>query len=299
MDENSVTKRRIVVGTDGSPSSSQAMMWAAREARRRGASLDVVHAWSPPIEIYPGSWYLDPSVFHEEAEAVLDEAVQSVPSPCGLPLDVQGHLCEGPAATRLVETAAEAQLLVVGSRGRGGFTGLLLGSVSRECVHKAACPVVVVPPAWKGEEQDRIVVGVDGSESSEVALEWAIAEAAMRGSRLDVVNAYGSHRPVSVVGTLNTFDGELLEKDSRSLLDEMVVPLVAAADPRPRSVAEIPSPDTPAVALLAAARGADLLVVGSRGRGEIRGLVLGSVSEQCVHHAPCPVVVVRHPVPAR
>jgi nucleotide-binding universal stress UspA family protein len=298
MDESSVTKRRIVVGTDGSPSSSQAVVWAAREARRRGASLDVVHAWSSPLEVYPGSWYLDPAVFYDEAKAVLDEAVESVPTPCGLPLDVHGRLFEGPAAAQLVEAAVDAELLVVGSRGRGGFAGLLLGSVSRECVHKATCPVIVVPPSWNGEEEDRIVVGVDGSETSKLALQWAITEAAMRGSRLDVVNAVGSPRPVSVVGSLDTIDVDLLEKGSRSLLDEMVVPLVAAADPRPRSVAEIASPDTPVVALLEAGSGADLLVVGSRGRGEIRGLLLGSVSQQCVHHAPCPVVVVRD-APAR
>jgi nucleotide-binding universal stress UspA family protein len=294
----SVTRRRIVVGTDGSPSSSQAVIWAAREARRRGAGLDVVHAWTPPIELYPGSLYLDPGVFYDEAKAVLDEVVESVPTPCGLPLDVRGRLFEGPAAAHLVDAAADALLLVVGSRGRGGFAGLLLGSVSRECVHTATCPVVVVPPSWKGDEHERIVVGVDGSEPSYAALHWAIDEAAMRGCRLDVVNAYGCPRPVSISGSLPTVDDELLQKASRSLLDEMVGPAIGAADPRPRSVATLPSRDTPTAALLAVARGADVLVLGSRGRGNIRGLLLGSVSLQCVHHAPCPVVVVRGAPPA-
>jgi nucleotide-binding universal stress UspA family protein len=295
--EVSAMTRRIVVGTDGSPSSGQAVLWAAREARRRGTGLDVVHAWSPPIELYPGSLYLDPGVFYDEAKTLLDEVVNSVPTPCGLPLDVTGRLFEGPAAAHLVDAAVDAQLLVVGSRGRGGFAGLLLGSVSRECVHKASCPVVVVPPSWNGEEHERIVVGVDGSEPSYAALRWAIDEGAMRGCRLDVVNAYGYPRPVSIVGSLSSVDQDLLEKASRSLLDEMVGPAVGAADPRPRSVATLPSHDTPAAALLATARGADLLVVGSRGRGDIRGLLLGSVSQQCVHHARCPVVVVRGALP--
>jgi nucleotide-binding universal stress UspA family protein len=287
-----VTKRRIVVGTDGSLSSSQAVLWAAREARRRGAGLDVVHVWSPPIELWPSSVYLDAEALHDKAKAVLDEVLDSMPSPGGLPLDVRGRLFEGSAAVRLVDAAAAAQLLVVGSRGRGGFTGLLLGSVSRDCVHTATCPVVVVPPSWQGEEHERIVVGVDGSEWSHAALQWAIDEAAMRGCQLDVVNAYGGPRPVSIIGSLPSVDEELLRKASRSLLDEMVTPAVGAADPRPRSVATTPASDTPAVALLSAARDADLLVVGFHGRGGIRGLLLGSASQQCVHHAPCPIVVV-------
>jgi nucleotide-binding universal stress UspA family protein len=288
-----VTHGRIVVGTDGSPSSTQAVLWAATEARRRDTGLEVVHAWTSPIELYPSNLYLDPTAFYDKAKAVLDKAIESVAAVGRAPLDVRRLLVEGAAAVSLVEASAAAALLVVGSRGRGGFAGLLLGSVSRECVHRAKCPVVVVPASWDGEDRGRIVAGVDGSEPSYAALHWAIAEAALRGSRLEVVNAYVYPRAVSVVGSLTSIDADMLEKSSRALLEEMVASALGAADSRPSSVESIATSDTPASGLLAAARGADLLVVGSRGRGEVRGLLLGSVSQQCVHHATCPVVVVR------
>jgi nucleotide-binding universal stress UspA family protein len=287
-----MTTGRIVVGTDGSPSSSQALVWAAHEAKRRHAALDVVHAWMSPLELYPSNLYIDPSAFYDTAKAVVDNAVESVRAQDGPRLHVRRLLIEGTAASTLVEAAADAELLVVGSRGRGGFKGLLLGSVSRECVHRAKCPVVVVPASSRADEDGRIVVGVDGSEPSYAALRWAIAEAGLRRCRLYVVNAYLYPRPVSVVGSLPDLDEELLEKSSRALLDEMIEQSLAAAELQPGSVEAMAINDTAASGLLSAAHSADLLVVGSRGRGEFRGILLGSVSQQCVHHALCPVAVV-------
>jgi nucleotide-binding universal stress UspA family protein len=147
---------RIVVGVDGSPGGRSALRWAVAEARVRGAPLHVVHAWMVPlIDALPEPWAVGaPSLgpsddeVHDHLEAAarnlldacVDEARSAEPD-----VDVQGELVEGRPAGALLEAAGGADLLVVGSRGRGGFAGLLLGSVSAQCVHHAPCPVVVVP----------------------------------------------------------------------------------------------------------------------------------------------------------
>jgi len=146
----------IVVGVDGSLGSLKALNWALAEARLREASLRLVHAWMVPlIDAIPEPWAVgtpvigptDDEVFeHLEAAArnVLSTSVDHARS-TEPDLDIQGELVEGRAAGVLVDAAGDADLLVVGSRGRGGFAGLLLGSVSAQCVQHAPCPVVVVP----------------------------------------------------------------------------------------------------------------------------------------------------------
>ena len=146
---------KIVVGTDGSPSAQRAVRWALEEARLRGAELHIVHAWLVPlIDAMPEPWLIATPVGHADDElferlesaektvlqAAVDEARAADPG-----LTIHGELAEARPAEALLEAARDADLLVVGSRGRGGFTGLLLGSVSAQCVHHAPCPVVVVP----------------------------------------------------------------------------------------------------------------------------------------------------------
>jgi nucleotide-binding universal stress UspA family protein len=146
---------KIVVGTDGSPSAQRAVRWALGEARLRGAALHIVHAWMVPlVEALPEPWLLARPIGHTEEEledqlgagareflaATVAEAKAAEPE-----LDVIGELAEMRPAAALLAAARGADLLVVGSRGHGGFAGLLLGSVSSQCVHHAPCPVVVVP----------------------------------------------------------------------------------------------------------------------------------------------------------
>jgi nucleotide-binding universal stress UspA family protein len=134
---------RIVVGIDGSPGAQAALTWAVDEAARRDATLEVVHAWHAPFVDgygYAGS-AIDPVAMELGARAVADEAVE--PHRGKVAIDV--HVVCGSPASVLVQQAKDADLLVVGSRGRGGFAGLLLGSVSHQVVHHAPCPVVVVP----------------------------------------------------------------------------------------------------------------------------------------------------------
>ena len=139
----------IVVGVDGSPESLAALRWAAQEARLRGAMLRAVHAWfmpmvftsGPPLLVLPEAG----DELGEEGDKVLSDALEAVaPDVEGLALE--RSVVEGSAAHCLLRAAEGADLLVLGSRGHGGFHGLLLGSVSQQCAHHAPCPVVIVRP---------------------------------------------------------------------------------------------------------------------------------------------------------
>jgi nucleotide-binding universal stress UspA family protein len=147
---------KIVVGVDGSAGATQALEWAVSEAGLRKASLHVVHAWRAPlVDAIPDAWVIgaptigptDEEVYEHLAAAarkLLDEALDQARA-LEPELEIVGELAEMRAAPALLSAAADAELLVVGSRGRGGFKGLLLGSVSAQCVHHAPCPVVIVP----------------------------------------------------------------------------------------------------------------------------------------------------------
>jgi nucleotide-binding universal stress UspA family protein len=137
----------IVVGVDGSDGSNRALTWAVTEARLRGALLTVVHAWHPPY--VAGGYPLVPAIYdveiHEKAaQQLLDVAVDAIDT-TGLTAGVAGQLFEGGAANALLAASKDADLVVVGARGVGGFLGLLIGSVSMQVTHHASCAVVVVP----------------------------------------------------------------------------------------------------------------------------------------------------------
>ena len=134
----------IIIGVDGSEGAKRALAWAVSEARLRRADVHVVYVWTYPY--YGAAPLVPPLVDLEglaaEAKAVLDDAVAAVPAD---DVTIHAHLFEGPAARCLLEAGQDAELIVVGSRGRGGFAGLLLGSVSQQVASHAHCPVVVVP----------------------------------------------------------------------------------------------------------------------------------------------------------
>ena len=141
----------IVVGVDGSDESKEALAWAAEQARLTGAKLRAVHAWSIPALAMP-SMSLEPAsfpstddidAFKESAQRALDDETSAV-VPEGSGIEVEKVLVQEFPAQALVQESEKAQLLVVGSRGHGGFKGMLLGSVSQHCVHHAKCPVVIV-----------------------------------------------------------------------------------------------------------------------------------------------------------
>jgi nucleotide-binding universal stress UspA family protein len=148
------TRSRIVAGVDGSPSSLSALHWAVKQAALTGATVDALIAWHYPV-VASGGFGLAPMVtpggfdFSENAEKVLAEAINAAVDP-GSDVTVRPRVVEGDPAQALFDASSDADLLVVGSRGHGGFTEALLGSVSQHCVHHARCPVVVI----RGQERD-------------------------------------------------------------------------------------------------------------------------------------------------
>ena len=137
----------IVVGVDGSTGSEHALQWAVDDAHARHLDVDVVHAWSQPVSVYPADLYAEPDAHRTAGARLLAHALTTVDD-ADADTRIASRLVQEDAASALLEAAADAELLVVGTRGRGGFTGLLLGSVSRTCLHLAAVPLVVVPPTW-------------------------------------------------------------------------------------------------------------------------------------------------------
>lgn len=272
----------VVAGYDGSPNSVRALSWAVREARERGTMLTVCHAWtlgSPACQ--GGSAARD--LARRSAQQILDRAVQYAQAVMG-PSVVRPLLADGPAAQTLCECSADAAMVVLGSRGQGGLNGLLVGSVSLEVTAHARGPVIVVRGHWRpagGYLPGPVVVGVDGSEASWAAAEFAADEAALRGAALLAVCA-PADTPAIVGGAhLLRDDFEHVVAGCEKNHPELTI-LKQFADGPARS------------ALLAAARDAQLLVVGARGRGGLREMHLGSVSLAALCYAACPVSVV-HP----
>lgn len=253
---------RVVVGFDGSPAAGVAVRWAAAEARLRAISLV---AWTAA-----GDDQVD--LVRED----LDELT------AGYPVTVVTSL--GAAAELLPHYCSDADLLVVGNRGRGGFPGLLLGSVSRSCLSHAPCPVVVVRADTKlGTGHGRVLAGVDASAGGRAALLMAAAEATRRDVPLHAVHAV--HWDDLGAEMVRPSRQELVAWGRRLVASEISA-TGAAAHP-------VIVPGRAADVLVEHSRRGDLLVIGSRGRGAVAGALLGSVSADCVKRAACPVLVVR------
>ena len=297
---STIETSRIVVGVDGSASADRALAWAAQAAAKRGVAVDIVHAWTMPWSgRLPDLVTLEPTPYEQGAKDLLDSAVERA-SHLGFHVDLRPHLVNEHPTVALLDAADTAALLVVGSQGRGRRGHRVVGSVSQQCAAHARHPaVVVVPEEWDRSSSGRIVVGVDGSEPSYSALHFAASEAARWGAELDVVHAHSEpdQRALHTGGWLPTEAAahrDDLEKASQRLLEDMTGPFRAGSGigPTPASVELISVEGDAARTLLATAKGADLLVVGSRGLGGFAGLLLGSVSQRCLHHATCPVAVV-------
>jgi nucleotide-binding universal stress UspA family protein len=292
VDDVTAPLGRIVVGVDGSEHARAALRWAQREARLRGHELTAVLAWGLFNQLHAGrGTSFDPDYGPSDAAAALAAVVEQTVGSADAADVEQLVVCDLPARA-LLDLAQGADLLVVGPRGRGALRELMLGSVSQACLHHAPCPVAIVrngDAAPSGPHaRERIVAGVDGSEPSVRALRWAIDDARTRGATVQAVHAWDV--PYSLSFAAAAVDWPAFESAARKLLDHAVDIAQGVTPDLP--VERVLASGSAADVLLGAAKGADLVVVGSRGVAGFRGLLLGSVSQQVTHHASCPVVVV-------
>ena len=270
----------IVVGYDGSPGSGDALRWAAREAKARGTTLTVCLAWTPDHITLPTESDLC-YLARQHGQVILARGLPYAESVLGA-RRVRAELADGSAAHVLCERSKTADMVVVGCRGQSELPGLLLGSVAWQVAGHACGRVVVVRGAWRPANQSPgpVVVGADGSPEALAAIAFAFEEAALRGVPLVAVCAL-----TDSVGRLG--EGHQVEEDFGKLM------AYEAKEHPEATVVQRVLAGTPRVELLTALADAQMLVVGSRGRGGLEGMRLGSVAQAVLQHAPCPVAVAR------
>jgi nucleotide-binding universal stress UspA family protein len=286
---------RIVVGVDGSAVSDAALRWGAREAALHEVGLSILYVVDPGVP----AWGLGlaaaalPAEYvqlqRDDALGILERALQTVVDTVGEAVAVNGEVVYANPLPTLIDLTKDARMIVVGCRGRAAWQRGLFGSVSTGLVHHAHCPVAVIH-AQADESAFRrgpVVVGVDGSPASELATEMAFEEARLRGTSLLALHAW-SDADVPVVPVAAW-------PDFRPTAEETLANRLAKWNDRyPDVVVERRVVfDRPALHLVAAAEAAQLVVVGSHGRGGFAGMVLGSVSTAVVHAVHTPVVVAR------
>ena len=285
--------RPVVVGVDGSDEGMAAVHWAADEARGRQCPLWVVHAVDlEGITILAGFYSDAVDAARRAAQDVLDRAVAKASDQAG-DVQVRPILEDGHPSNVLLRHAPHAQLLVLGARGRGGFASMMLGSTSLQVAMHAHCPVLVlrsgVAGLADGPSAGRIVVGTDGSPLSEHAVALAFEEAELSGAGLTALRTWLA--PDIDVDALPPHEWEQAEKDEQARLTESLA--VWRSRFPGVDVIEKALRGDPAATLVEESAGAQLLTVGSHGRGGFGGMVLGSVSHAVLHHAHCPVAVTR------
>ncbi|WIV56409.1 universal stress protein [Amycolatopsis nalaikhensis] len=294
MSQAPAAQRWVMAGYDGSEQARSAVDWAAREAGSRGCALAVVNVVHWPIpgpRLVPGTDEATQELTaRTQAEALLadlaDELGESWPE-----LTVRTSVESGRTAETLAGLARQAELLVIGEAGQGGLPRVVLGSTAAEVLHTCERPVVVVRPAGSPDGTGPVVVGVDGSDISSAAVAFACDFADRHRRELVAVHAW-TDLPMHAMEPTGGWaeDWQDIRRRGQELLAES---LADHARRHPDVVVRRTiSLDRPARALLDAADGAALLVVGSHGRGTLGRLLLGSVSHAMIYHAPCPVAVV-------
>jgi nucleotide-binding universal stress UspA family protein len=284
----------VLVGVDGSPAAKYAVDWAARDAAMRNIRLTLVHAARPIGPTLPP--LPAPMAFAQwqvwRGQSILDEAVEIArrSTPDGGPAEIETEVLFSPVVPTLVDLSKEAQMVVVGSRGRGSFARSLLGSVSSSLIRHAHCPVAVIhdeDPLMPHPAEAPVLVGIDGSPVSELATAIAFQEASWRGVELVALHVWSDVE----VNDFPPIDWPAMKPAAEEILAER---LAGWQERYPDvSVRRVVECDHPTYHLMRHSESAQLVVVGSHGRGGFAGMLLGSVSAAVAHSARMPVIVAR------
>ncbi|SPM32266.1 hypothetical protein AU193_07395 [Mycobacterium rhizamassiliense] len=284
----------ILVGVDGSPAAKYAVDWAAREAAMRNVRLTIVHAvrpigiHQPPLatSVSFARWQV------ERGQEFLDKAVEIARSASRDrgPTQIESELLFASVVPSLVDLSKDAQMVVVGSRGRGPFARSLLGSVSSSLIRHAHCPVAIIhdeDPLMPHPAEAPVLVGIDGSPVSELATAIAFQEASSRGVDLIAMHVWSDVE----VNDFPAIDWPAMKPAADEILAERLAGWQERyPDVRVRRMVEC---DHPTYHLIRQSESSQLVVVGSHGRGGFAGMLLGSVSTAVAHSARMPVIVAR------
>ncbi|EFK55406.1 universal stress protein [Corynebacterium genitalium ATCC 33030] len=286
----------VVVAVDGGEPSNNAVRWAANTANKRGVPLRLASSYTMPQFLY-AEGMVPPQELYDDLQ---NECLRKIADARDIALEVApdikiGHtVAEGSPIDMLLDLSKESTMIVMGSRGLGGLSGMVLGSVSAAVVSHASCPVVVVRDDNAVTEDTKygpVVVGVDGSEVSVKATQVAFEEAQARGAELVAVHTYMDNSSPAA-GAIVTEDQLQQVDQQRAKKLEDALSSFSAEFPNV-TVRKVVTRDRPVRALVEQAQGAQLLITGSHGRGGFKGMLLGSTSRALLQAAPCPMMVVR------
>jgi nucleotide-binding universal stress UspA family protein len=287
-------KHGILVCIDGSAASDAAVAWATREAIMRHLPITLVHAVPPVVVGWPvGQLYtVMPEWQKETAQHALDQARKTISAnqKKSEPPEIHTEMVYSGIVPALIEASKDAWMIVVGSQGLGALGHLLLGSVTTALLHHAQCPVAVIHTGEDGAPNANapVLVGIDGSPASESAIALAFDEASRRGVELVALHAWSDVGVFPMLG----MDWRDSEAKGQEILAERLAGWQEQYPDVP--VKRLIFCDKPSRWLLQESERAQLVVLGSHGRGGFAGMLLGSVSSHVAHLATVPVIVVRN-----
>lgn len=288
----------VIVAVDGGEPSNNAVRWAANTANKRGIPLRLASSYTMPQFLYAEGMVPPQELFDDLQKECLSkiEAAREIAREIAPDIEIGHTVAEGSPIDMLLEMSKTATMIVMGSRGLGGLSGMVLGSVSAAVVSHASCPVVVVREDNAVTEETKygpVVVGIDGSEVSVKATQVAFEEANARNAELVAVHTFLENQaPEPVSGAIlgdNQWKQVETERDRK--LDEALAPLMEQFPDV--KVTKVITRSRPVRALVEQANNAQLLITGSHGRGGFKGMLLGSTSRALLQAAPCPMMVVR------